>query len=82
MYDDLRTYTIHEFECSCLRVAKNEELNGLESYYAEQYAAYSWDNGYNVGECGNAKVHKEMSDEQRLHAKRRAIRTNYFRKHH
>lgn len=82
LYDDLRTYGIHEFECSCLRFAKNEDLNELECYYAEQYDAYEWMGGYNIIECGTAKVREEMSDDKRLYMKRRAIRTNYFRKHH
>ena len=74
LYDDLRTYGVHEFECICLRVCPNEELNELECYYAEQFNAYVWDGGYNVGECGGAPVRKEVSDETRLWMKRYAIR--------
>jgi hypothetical protein len=55
-------------------VCPNEQLNALECYYAEQYAAYEWEGGYNVGECGKEPVRKEMSDERRLWMKTRAIR--------
>ena len=67
LYDDLRMYSIHEFECICLCVCSNEALNALECYYAEQYDAY------NVNECGKAPVRKEVSDEQRMWMRKRAI---------
>jgi len=79
LYDDLRIYNIHEFECICIRVAKNEELNALECYYAEQYDAYEWMGGYNANECGNARVSKEVSDDRRVYMRRTAIRNNIFR---
>lgn len=76
LYDDMRTFGIKEFECICLRVCPNSQLNDLECYYAEQYCAYVWDGGYNLGECGNEPVRKEMSDSRRLWMKRRAIHKN------
>jgi hypothetical protein len=60
-------------------VAKNEELNALECYYAEQYDAYEWMGGYNANECGNARVSKEVSDDRRVYMRRTAIRNNIFR---
>lgn len=76
LYDDMRLYDLSEFECICLRVAKNEQLNALECYYAEQYDAYVWDGGYNAGECGKSPVRREMSDERRERAKKNAIWKN------
>lgn len=76
LYEDMRRFGMKEFECICLRVCPNEQLNALECYYAEQYNAYVWDGGYNVGECGTAPVRKEVSDERRVWMKRRAIRGN------
>jgi group I intron endonuclease len=76
LYDDLRKYDIREFECICLRVAENSQLNELECYYAEQYNAYVWDGGYNVGECGKSVVRKDMDDERRKWMRQRAIRRN------
>ena len=73
LYEDLRTFGVHAFECTCLRVCPNAHLNSLECYYAEQYAAYVWEGGYNTGECGGAPVRAEMSDTKRLWMKRRAI---------
>jgi hypothetical protein len=57
-----------------LRVVKNEELNALECYYAEQYDAYEWMGGYNLGECGKAPVTEDMPDERRMYKKFQAIR--------
>ena len=76
MYDDMRMYDIHEFECICICVVPNKALNTLEGYYAEQYGAYVWDGGYNVGECGNSLVRKEMDDDRRLWIRRKAIFRN------
>lgn len=73
LYEDLRLYGVHAFECICLRVCPNEQLNALECYYAEQYDAYVWEGGYNTGECGGAPVRTEMSDDKRMWMKRRAI---------
>ena len=70
----MRTYNIHEFECICLRVAENIQLNALECYYAEQYNAYVWDGGYNDNPCGTARVCEEMSDAKREWKRRMAIR--------
>jgi hypothetical protein len=70
LYDDLRMYDIHEFECICIRVAPNEQLNDLECYYAEMYDAYVWNGGYNKQECGNAVVARELDDDTRLRKKR------------
>ena len=77
LYDDLRLYGVHAFECILLRVSGNDTLNALECYYAEQYAAYVWEGGYNVGECGRAPVRAEVSDSKRLWMKRTAIRKRY-----
>ena len=74
LYDDMRAYGMHAFECICIRVCSNEELNALECYYAEQYNAYVWDGGYNLGECGKAPVRADVSDSKRLWMKRMAIR--------
>ena len=76
LYDDMRMYDLHEFECICICVVANETLNNLEAYYAEQYGAYVWDGGYNMGECGRSLVRKEMSDETRVWIRRRAIVRN------
>lgn len=73
LYDDLRSYGVHAFECICIRVTDNKDLNNLECYYAEQYNAYVCDGGYNVNECGGAEIRREMSDERRMWMKRRAI---------
>ena len=73
LYDDLRAYGIGAFECICLRVCPNAQLNSLECYYAEQFGASVWDGGYNVGECGRAPVRAEVSDDRRLWMKRRAV---------
>lgn len=70
LYDDMRTYDIREFECICVRVAPNEQLNALECYYAEMYDAYEWYGGYNKQECGNAAIVADMSDDARLRKKR------------
>ncbi len=79
LYDDMRIYDLSEFECICLRVASNEHLNDLECYYAEQYDAYVWDGGYNLKECGNARVSREMNDERRARVKKNAIWKNLKR---
>ena len=79
LYDDMRTYDLSEFECICLRVAMNEHLNALECYYTEQYDAYVWDGGYNAGECGKARVAREMNDDRRTRAKKNAIWKNLKR---
>ena len=76
LYDDMRIYDIHEFECICICVVPNEALNNLEAYYAEQYNAYTWEGGYNIGECGNSLVRKEMDDDRRLWVRRKAIVRN------
>jgi hypothetical protein len=76
LYDDMRRYGIEAFECICVCVVPNESLNALECYYAEQYDAYTWQGGYNVNECGNVLVRKEMSDAKRMWIKRRAIWKN------
>lgn len=76
LYDDMRTYGIHAFECICLHVCPNKQLNDLECYYAEQYGTYVWDGGYNVGECGGAPVRTDMSDSKRVWMKRKAIARN------
>ena len=57
----------------------NEHLNALECYYAEQYDAYVWDGGYNAGECGKARVAREMNDDRRTRAKKNAIWKNLKR---
>lgn len=80
LYDALRMYDIHEFECSCLRVVPNEQLNALECYYAEIYDAYMWSGGYNDGECGQQKVAADMNDERRSWMRRNAIRRSFFRR--
>lgn len=80
LYEDLRMYGVHSFECSCICVVPNESLNGLECYYAEQYSAYVWEGGYNQGECGRASVRREMEDDKRLWSKRKAIYNNRFKK--
>ena len=78
LYDDMRTYGIHAFECICLCVVENVHLNNLECYYAEQYDAYVWDGGYNTGECGRTTVRPNLPDERRMWMKRRAIAKNYW----
>lgn len=80
MYDDMRKYDIREFECICICVVENPQLNNLECYYAEQYNAYVWDGGYNVGECGRAPVKKHMTDERRLQMRRNAIVRNVMKR--
>jgi group I intron endonuclease len=79
LYEDMRTYALSEFECICLRVALNTQLNDLECYYAEQYNAYVWEGGYNVGECGRSPVRRELSDERRAQIKKNAIWKNLKR---
>lgn len=79
LYDDMRRYTIKEFECICICVVENSQLNNLECYYAEQYNAYAWEGGYNTGECGNAPVQKDMTDERRSQMRRNAIVKNMKR---
>lgn len=76
LYDDMRKYDIREFECICICVVENEQLNALECYYAEQYNAYVWDGGYNSGECGKAPVKEHLTDERRILIRRRAIWKN------
>ena len=73
LYDDMRKYDICEFECQCICVTPNKNLNSLECYYAEQYNAYVCDGGYNVSECGRVPVRPEMDDTRRAWIKRRAI---------
>lgn len=73
LYDDMRLYAIGSFECIPICVTENENLNSLECYYAEQYNAYVWEGGYNVGECGKSLICKDVSDETRLWMKRKAI---------
>lgn len=80
LYDDMRKYDIREFECICICVVENSQLNDLECYYAEQYNAYVCDGGYNVGECGNAPVRKHMPDERRIQMRRNAIIRNAMRR--
>jgi hypothetical protein len=79
LYDDMRTYDIRDFECICLCVVENSQLNELECYYAEQYNAYEWDGGYNTGECGGAPVRADMTDDRRIWIRRRAIYRNLKR---
>lgn len=79
LYDDMRRYDIREFECICICVVENSQLNDLECYYAEQYNAYVWDGGYNMGECGGQPVRADMSDERRLHMRRSAIYKNIMK---
>lgn len=79
LYEDMRRYGLHEFECICVCVVANTSLNDLESYYAEQYNAYVSDGGYNVGECGRQRVSDEMVDAKRLRIKRNAIWRNLRR---
>ena len=79
LYDDLREYGVKEFECICICLAENSQLNDLECYYAEQYNAYVWDGGYNTGECGKSPVRKEMDDDRRKWIRRRAIWRNMKR---
>lgn len=79
LYDDMRKYDIHDFECICICVVENEQLNGLECYYAEQYNAYVWDGGYNAGECGKAPVKGDLPDERRLLIRRHAIWKNVMK---
>jgi hypothetical protein len=73
LYDDMRTYGVCEFECSCVRVCENSQLNDLECYYAEQYGAYTWLGGYNENECGGAPVRDDVSDDVRMLRRRQAI---------
>ena len=80
LYEDMRNYDIREFECICICVVDNAQLNNLECYYAEQYNAYVWDGGYNTGECGNAVVRKDMTDERRLQMRRNAIYRNILKR--
>jgi group I intron endonuclease len=70
LYEDLRKYPLSEFECICIRVVANVALNELEAYYAEIYDAYD---GYNLVECGNEPVCREMSDERRMWMRKHAI---------
>ena len=79
LYDDLRRYDIREFECICICVVENSQLNNLECYYAEQYSAYGWDGGYNVGECGGAPVKQHVTDDTRLQMRRIAIYRNIMK---
>ena len=72
LYDDLRTYDIHEFECECVCVVPNTKLNSLECYYIEQYNAE-----YNISEGGKAIVRSEIDDTKRMWMKRRAIFKNF-----
>ena len=81
LYDDMRTYDISMFECSCIRVVPNIHLNDLECYYAEQFGAYVDEGGYNIGECGSAPVRAEVADRTREHMKRAAILKNIRRRH-
>ena len=74
LYEDLRVHGVHAFECIPLCVCRNDSLNALECYYAEQYNAYVWEGGYNVGECGRSPVRAEVSDSKRLWMKRTAVR--------
>ena len=76
----MRTYDISEFECICICVAKNECLNNLECYYAEQYDAYVWMGGYNARECGTARVSAEMNDDRRSRNKRQSVLRNVFKR--
>jgi uncharacterized membrane protein len=80
LYDAMRLYDIHEFECVCICVVPNTALNELECYYAEQYDAYYWDGGFNYSECGNAKVRREMTDEKRKWVRQKAIWKNRYKK--
>ena len=80
LYEDMRRYGLHEFECICVCVVENTMLNALESYYAEQYSSYVWEGGYNVGECGGERVCRELDDARRLRIKRSAIWKNLGRK--
>lgn len=79
LYDAMRTHGIDAFECICVCVAPNEALNDLECYYAEQYDAYTWMGGYNVGECGRCRIADDMRDATRLRIKRNAIWRNLRR---
>jgi hypothetical protein len=79
LYDDMRKYDIREFECICICVVENEQLNALECYYAEQYNTYVWDGGYNIGECGKALVKDHLTDECRILIRRRAIWKNVLK---
>jgi hypothetical protein len=76
LYDDMRRYDIRDFECICICVVENSQLNELECYYAEQYSAYVWDGGYNMTECGKALVRPNMTDQRRAQARRNAIFLN------
>ena len=76
----MRTYDLSEFECICISVVKNEHLNDLECYYAEQYDAYVWMGGYNASECGRSIVRRDMDDERRIHRKRQAVWKNLHKK--
>ena len=79
LYDDMRKYTISDFECICICCVDNEYLNNLESYYAEQYNAYVWDGGYNTTECGNVQVRQSMTDDKRNEMRKQAIRRNIMK---
>ena len=76
----MRQYDIREFECICICVVENSQLNELECYYAEQYNAYAWDGGYNAGECGGAPIRPDMSDEKRSQMRRNAIYRNIMKR--
>lgn len=79
LYDDMRQCDLRMFECICICVVPNDQLNDLECYYAEQYDAYVWFGGYNVGECGKAPVKENITDERRLMIRRRAIWKNVLK---
>ena len=74
LYDDMRLYDIHQFECICICVVANAQLNSLECYYAEQYNTYEWVGGYNTGECGGVVTRNDVSDVRRVWMKRMAIK--------
>lgn len=72
-YEDLRRIPLEDWECQCICVVPNVQLNALECYYAEMYDAYEWMGGYNQGECGGEPVAREVSDETRMWMRRKAI---------
>lgn len=79
LYEDMRKYGMNEFECICICVVENSLLNALECYYAEQYDAYVWDGGYNIRECGNEIIRRDVSDERRKWMRHRAVWKNMHR---
>lgn len=52
LYNAFRKYGIDEFKIELIRNCVKLHLDSLESYYAEEYQTYVWQNGYNLAPCG------------------------------